>query len=81
MNQYGLKLKPEKCDFARESVAFLGNLIRPDGIMPDQERVRAISDIETLKRVTEVRSFLSFTGFWRRFVQGYAKIAWPLFDC
>ena len=80
MQQHGLRLKPEKCEFAKEAVAFLGHLVRADGILPDPERVRAILEIKTPANVTDVRSFLGFTGFWRRFIQGYAKLARPLFD-
>ena len=80
MQQHGLRLKPEKCEFVKEAVAFLGHLVRADGILPDPERVRAILEIKTPTNVTDVRSFLGFTGFWRRFIQGYAKLARPLFD-
>ena len=68
MQQHGLRLKPEKCEFAKDAVAFLGHLVRADGLLPKPKRVRAI-EIKTPANVTDVRLFL---GFWRPFIQGYS---------
>ena len=80
MKTFGLKLKPEKCAFDKSSVSFLGHLITAEGIAPDPERVRSIEELTPPTTVTGVRAFLGFTGFYRRFIRGYAKIARPLFD-
>ena len=80
MKTFGLKLKPEKCAFARSSVSFLGHLITAEGIAPDPDRVRSIAELTPPTTVTGVRAFLGFTGFYRRFIRGYANIARPLFD-
>ena len=78
MKTFGLKLKPEKCAFARSSVSFLGHLITADGIAPDPDRVRSIAELTPPTTVTGVRAFLGFTGFYRRFIRGYADIARPV---
>jgi len=38
----------------------------------------AVSQWETLKSVTEIRSFLGLAGYYRRFIEGFSKLALPL---
>lgn len=47
---------------------------------PDDDRIVAITKMIAPKTATEVRAFLGVTGYYRRFIQGYASIARPLID-
>jgi transposase InsO family protein len=74
----GLRLKPAKCSFFRDKAEYLGHLVRGGTMRPDPDKVRAIEAFPRPHTVTEVRSFLGLSNFYRRFVKGYAAIALPL---
>ena len=78
MEQYDLKLKPSKCYFAQKSVSFLGHQISEDGIIPDPERTRSLKEFKVPATPKDVRSFLGFCSFYRRFIQNFSTIAQPL---
>jgi hypothetical protein len=70
----GLHLKPEKCEFHRREVKYLGLIIGTDGIRMDPEKVAAVRDWPVPEKVRDVRSFLGFTNFYRHFVRGYSEL-------
>ncbi|KZV40192.1 DNA/RNA polymerase superfamily protein [Dorcoceras hygrometricum] len=70
--------KFSKCDFWMEKVSFLGHIISRDGIEVDPAKVEAVRDWPAPKNVIEIRSFLGLAGYYRRFIQGFSKIAVPL---
>ena len=78
MDEHNLKLKPSKCFFADTQVSFLGHRITADGISPDPERTKTLLNYRPPKDKTEIKSFLGFTGFYRRFIKNYAMTARPL---
>lgn len=76
--KYGLKLRPEKCQLFQRQVKFLGHLVSAEGVAPDPQKVAAVHDWEPPTTVRQVRSFLGFVGYYRRFINGFSKIARPL---
>jgi len=74
----GLKLKPEKCSLMQRSVSFLGHVVSGEGIATDPKKIETVTEWPVPSSVKEVRSFLGLTGYYRRFVKGYASIAAPL---
>ena len=74
----GLKLKPEKCSLMQRSVSFLGHVVSGEGIATDPKKIETVTEWPVPNSVKEVRSFLGLTGYYRRFVKGYASIAAPL---
>ena len=70
--------KRSKCQFASLSVSFLGHVVTGHTIAPDPEKIRAVASWRVPASTTEVRRFLGFANFFRRFVKGYASIARPL---
>ena len=75
-----LKAKISKCSFAQASTRFLGYLVSPSGLSPDPKKVASVTDWPLPHDITSTRSFLGFTGFYRRFIKDYSKIAAPLTD-
>ena len=80
LREHKLYVKPEKCEFAREQITFLGHKISEGQIQMDERKVQAVIDWPTPTKVTELRSFLGLANYYRRFIKGYSKIVSPLTD-
>ena len=78
MFEHGLKLKAKKCQFANDSVNYLGHTITIEGISPDRSRFEALLQSPPPNSVDNVRSFLGFCGFYRNYVINFTMIAEPL---
>ena len=75
----GLKLKRSKTKVACQETLFLGHMIGEYGIKPNPNKVKAIRDMQAPKDLTSLRRILGMTGFFRRFIPNYGKIAFPLY--
>ncbi len=75
-----LKVKPSKCSLAKSSIKYLGHVISAEGISMDKDKVKAVNDFPIPKNMRQLQTFLGLTGYYRRFIKDYAKIAKPLFD-
>nr|KYP31821.1 Retrovirus-related Pol polyprotein from transposon 297 family [Cajanus cajan] len=73
-----LYAKLSKCEIWLEEVNFLGHVISKDGVSVDPSKVEAVLLWEPPKTVTEIRNFLGLAGYYRRFMEGFSKIATPL---
>ena len=74
-----MKLKRNKCEFFREEINYLGHVVTNQGeLKVDPDKVKVIAELKSPTSVREVRSFLGVTGYYRRFIPGYATIAKPL---
>jgi len=70
--------KLSKCEFWLREVSFLGHVISKGGIAVDPLKVDVVMQWESPKSVLEVRSFLGLAGYYRRFIEGFSKLALPL---
>ena len=70
--------KLSKCQFRLDRVAFLGHVISVEGVSVDPQKIEAVVNWKLPKNVSEVRSFLGLVGYYRKFVEGFSKIAAPL---
>ena len=78
--EHGLKLKPSKCHFLQDKITFLGHEILAEGMKPGMANLKVIAEMALPKTYTKIRRFTGMTGFFRRFIKGYSKIAKPLND-
>ena len=72
----GLKLNPKKCKFICDEVEYLGHLVTPTGLKPNNLNLDAVKNFPT---PTNLRQFLGLTSHYHRFVLGYTRIAHPLY--
>ena len=73
-----LVLNWEKCHFMVTQGIVLGHIVSREGIEVDKAKVELISNLPTLKRVKDIRSFLGHAGFYKRFIRYFNVIACPL---
>ena len=78
LQREGLKAKVEKCAFFQQQVSYLGHVISSQGVSTDPKKVEAVANWQRPRHVSELRSFLGFASYYRRFVEGFAKLAKPL---
>ena len=74
----GLKWKPSKCFFFREEIEYLGHVVSGKGISTNPKKIEAVSKWPTPKTVYDVRSFLGFVGYYRRFIKNFSRITKPI---
>ncbi|GJT28283.1 putative reverse transcriptase domain-containing protein [Tanacetum coccineum] len=70
-----LYAKFSKCEFWIPKVQFLGHVIDSRGIHVDPAKIKSIKDWASPKTPTEIRQFLGLAGYYRRFIEGFSKIA------
>ena len=74
----GLVINLKKCKFAKATVVYLGHEIGHGHIAPKKSNVEAILNFPCPRNPKDVRSFLGLAGYYRRFMQNYAEITYPL---
>ena len=78
VRKHGLRLQPKKCDLFKKEVLYLGFFVNEQGVRPDPKKIEAVKTWPEPCSLTDVRSFLGFCNYHRRFVQNYAAISEPL---
>ena len=78
LQEAGLKLKPSKCEFFKRRIKYLGHIVSDQGIEVDKSKIQDLGDWPIPRTVTDVKSFLGFTNYYRKFIKGYANMAKPI---
>jgi hypothetical protein len=68
VRQAGLKLKASKCCLLQRKVSFLGHVVSADGLEVQEEKVTAVKSWPIPTNLHEVRSFVGFCSYYRRFI-------------
>ncbi len=75
-----LYLQADKCEFEKTMIEYLGVIISHNLVAMDLVKIAGVRDWPAPMNKKEVQSFLGFTNFYRRFIQGFSEYARPLFD-
>ena len=78
MKRAGLKCKPSKCEFLRNSFKYLGRMVDRHGVRPDPEAVEAVLTWKAPRTDTQLLSFLGFANYCLEFIKRYAYKVYPM---
>eukprot|EP00253_Pinus_taeda_P019316 PITA_19316 len=78
LREHQLYAKLSKCDFYKEEIQYLGHVISQEGIAVDPEKIKTILEWPVPKDVADIRSFMGLAGYYRRFVEGFSRVAYPI---
>jgi hypothetical protein len=80
LRKHKLYAKESKCELFKREVTFLGFIVGAEGLKVDPAKVKAVLDWPVPTSVTEVRSFLGFVGFYRKFIRSHSAVVAPMSD-
>ena len=78
LQQQNVTLNPDKCEFSKKSITFLGQVIDQEGIRPDPNKVQAIAKMITPQCVADVRRFLGMVNQLNKFSPLIAEKSKPI---
>ena len=73
-----LYVKLSKCEWHTDRTEYLGYVVSPEGVSIDPERVKTIQDWPLPASVRDIRVFVGFMNYYRRFIEGFSRIVLPL---
>jgi hypothetical protein len=68
----------KKSSFCKERVKYVGHIVLEKGIETDPEKTEKVLNWPQPKTPEEVRKFIGFIGYYRRFIPNFSKISRPL---
>jgi hypothetical protein len=80
LREVNLKQKSNKCVFIGKNIKFLGRVINKKGTMFDLLKIKAMVEFSVLVSITNVCAFFGLIKYYKNYIKGYAKIAFPLFE-
>ena len=80
LKQNKLVAKRKKCSLFYQSLQFLGHVISNKGVHVDPTKIDKINEWPIPTTVKEAQSFIGLSGYYRRFIANYSKIAAPIFN-
>ncbi|GJW40287.1 transposon Tf2-6 polyprotein [Tanacetum coccineum] len=80
LRKHKLFAKMSKCTFGSTQVDYLGHVISQHGVQADPKKIQDMVNWPKPSNIKEPRGFLGLTGYYRRFVKDYGKIAKPMTD-
>ena len=78
LREHHIYVKFNKCDFFKDKIQYLGHVITKDGISVEPNKIKAINEWPVPKYVTDLRSFMGITGYYRNFIDGFSRIPNPI---
>ncbi|KAL1278521.1 hypothetical protein QQF64_025194 [Cirrhinus molitorella] len=82
LKQYGIKLKPSKCELFKSEIRYLGRIVSAEGNKVDPADTAAIRVLKEKRPCTvgELRQVMGFLSYYRHYVKDFSRIAGPLYE-
>lgn len=78
LRKAGLKVQVDKCSFLSKETEYLGHILTPNGVKPNPKKIKTIQDLKLPTTQKQIKSFLGVTGYYRKFIKDYAKVAYSM---
>ena len=78
LDDYGLRLQLNKCNFMQKSVTYLGCIISTEGISPTEDKIGAIKQAPRPENTTQLRAFIGMVNYHGKFIRNLRSILQPL---
>lgn len=78
LSEHNLKVQFDKCSFLKKETEFLGHVLTDKGMKPNPNKIQCIKEYPLPGTEKQLRGFLGVTGYYRKFIEGYAKLAQPM---
>lgn len=78
LSKHQLVANMKKCEFGKNEMAYLGHVVSSKGVAVDKDKIQAMVDWPLPTSLRELRGFLGLTGYYRKFIKGYAQLATSL---
>ncbi len=78
LRKHSLYTNLKKCRFYQDKVRFLGYIVSYQGIRIEEEQIKVVRDWPEPQSICNIQVFLGFANFYRRFIQGFSRLAAPL---
>jgi len=72
LSEANLFLQPDKCEFLKREVIYLGHIITENGVRPDP-RPRSVKNFPITMTRKNIKQFLALAGYYRRFIETFLK--------
>lgn len=78
LRKVNLKINPEKCQFLKKQLLYLGHVVSSKGVLPDPEKTKSVQNFPVPSNADETRRFVAFCNYYRKFIPHFADITLPL---
>lgn len=78
LRKSNLHLQPDKCEFLRREVGYLGHVISDQGVKPDPKKIECLQNYPAPTTQKKIKQFLGLAGYYRRFIENFSGISKPL---
>ncbi|KAF7646900.1 hypothetical protein LDENG_00180850 [Lucifuga dentata] len=78
LEEVGLKLSLDKCQFCHPRVKYVEHIVSVEGVATDPDKVEAVTKWPMPTDLRTLRSFLGFCGYYRHFIANYSSVVRPL---
>jgi hypothetical protein len=75
-----LTIEPKKCQFLKHEARILGHITGNREIKMNPEKIKAVMEYPIPTTARKIKQFLGLTSYYRKFIEGYSKIAFPLLE-
>lgn len=78
LKEANLKIQIDKCEFLKRETEFLGHVVTQNGIRPNPKKIECVLKYPIPQTPKQIKQFLGLSGYYRKFMRDYSKIAKPM---